>query len=482
MTGSVLGRRAFATAVLLVTGSFVAPAGADAGSASAGDHRHVRDLWAAARSTRRSAAVAPPTSARRSAASVVGVFQAADRAGDTYPVADARADIQPWGVFYYSDSLTLALKTAEQTDPYNDPVWDPGASAILWGIDINGDDSAEFGVLYERDPVTHALTARLDEESTGRELCPGQVVAGWTPDSGYTVTFPPTCLGGTGPIRVGALMLLDLDPNGTSGALTGDDAPDGTFSPWITAAEPPPPPPLPTRAASANGWTLDAWGGLHPFSTDTTPAAVTGASYWPGWNIARGVSATSVTSGFGLVVDGWGGLHPFKVGTGAIPTTITTNSYWPGWDIVRGVALMPDGSGGFTLDGWGGLHGFSTTSNPAPTASGGPYWKSWDVARGIAIAPDGKGGYVVDARGGLHPFAIGAGPAPGAPGLAPYWRGGDNVRGVTFILDSSGGYTVDRYGMLRGFDTGAGSTVPAAPGNAALWSWDIVRGVAVAAP
>jgi hypothetical protein len=486
MKSSGRGRRVRSTTLIAVTVSVMASgmsgASASASATAAADAARARHVKAFARRQGRAARHTEMASARRAAATVVGVYQAADAAGDTYPVTDARADVQPWAVFYTKTEFVFALKTAVQTDPFNDPVWDPGSSGIVWGIDSNGDGQDDFAVFYERDAVTHALTATLHEVTNFTELCAGHVAAGWSVNSGYTVTFAPKCLGGTGPVRVGASVLIDLDPNGTSGAATVDNAPDKGYSPWITPSAPPPPPPPPTRAATANGWTLDGWGGLHPFSTDTVPAVVTGAPYWVGWNIARGVAATSVTSGWGAVADGWGGLHLFTVGAGAAPVMHTTG-YWPGWDIARGVAMLPNGSGGFVLDGFGGLHPFSTGVNSQPQATGMSYWPGWDIARNITINPAGTGGYVVDAWGGLHPFAIGANPAPPAAVLATYWADSDVARGVSVLVDGTGGYTLDGTGELHGFDIGSGTAVPAPPANAASWPmWDIARGVAVAGP
>ncbi|CAN5600943.1 hypothetical protein BH20ACT2_BH20ACT2_21850 [soil metagenome] len=48
----------------------------------------------------------------------------------------------------------------------------------------------------------------------------------------------------------------------------------------------------------------------------------------------------------GYVLDGWGGVHPY----GGAPR-LATSSYWPGWDIARGLAISADGLGGYVLDG-----------------------------------------------------------------------------------------------------------------------------------
>ncbi|HEX4776922.1 MAG TPA: metallophosphoesterase [Acidimicrobiia bacterium] len=104
-------------------------------------------------------------------------------------------------------------------------------------------------------------------------------------------------------------------------------------------------------SGTLRGATLDAWGGLHLFCT-SPPITSTGAPYWPGWDIARGIALTPGGRG-GLLLDGWGGVHAF----GNAHVTSTT-AYWPGWDIARGIAI--DGNGhGVVVDGWGGLHSFT---------------------------------------------------------------------------------------------------------------------------
>src|SRR5207245_878677 len=108
-------------------------------------------------------------------------------------------------------------------------------------------------------------------------------------------------------------------------------------------------------------------------STASTPLAAT--AYWPGWNIARGLSTQGNGEG-GYVVDGWGGVHAF----GFANSSVATSAYWGGWDIARDVATLPDGSGGYVLDGWGGIHPFATGSNTMPPAARlSAYWSGWDI-------------------------------------------------------------------------------------------------------
>ncbi len=112
-----------------------------------------------------------------------------------------------------------------------------------------------------------------------------------------------------------------------------------------------------------------------------------GAAMAPGpWNGYNGVimltevfingPITSSTPAGGVVMDGFGGLHPF----GNKPSPTGGATYWPGWSIARSVGLTPDGSGGYTLDGFGGVHSFGNAGTAGPSG----YWPGWDIAGSAA--------------------------------------------------------------------------------------------------
>ena len=163
-------------------------------------------------------------------------------------------------------------------------------------------------------------------------------------------------------------------------------------------------------------------------------------------------SANTPPPAQGMVIDGYGGIHNFTARCLGGAEWIRGTSYWPGWDIVRGVAVLP-GSQGLTVDAFGGLHGvaFGDATGALPTTKGGPYWPGWDIVRGVAVVPEGTGGYVLDGVGGLHPFAIGSAAAPPAVRNAPYWAGQDMARGLVLMPDGHGGYVVERTGAVHSF-------------------------------
>lgn len=133
------------------------------------------------------------------------------------------------------------------------------------------------------------------------------------------------------------------------------------------------------------GYTLDGYGGVHPF-TDNKSAGddpscqapssltVTITGSWPSWNIARSVAldADSNAGADGFTLDGFGGLHPwcaYVTGSTActLPATPTGAPYWSGWDIARAISSIGTGTG-WVLDAFGGVHSYGGAA--APVSSG----------------------------------------------------------------------------------------------------------------
>ena len=99
----------------------------------------------------------------------------------------------------------------------------------------------------------------------------------------------------------------------------------------------------------------------------------------------------------GVTVDGFGGLHAW----GGATIDRTGAAYWPGNDIARGVALRA-GGGGYTLDGWGGIHRWGG----APAVGGPPSYEGLDWYRGLTVGgSSGYSGYAIDRYGGIYPFS-----------------------------------------------------------------------------
>ena len=263
---------------------------------------------------------------------------------------------------------------------------------------------------------------------------------------------------------------------------------------------------VPAAAAPApgtEGVVVDGFGGLHVVTYGATPTITSfnRVDYWRGWDIVRGVALrsadpTTCASFGGYTVDGYGGLHPFGINGKTPPSKPRDGPYWKGWDIARSVALVPvdprnpdsPPAGGFVLDGYGGLQYFTIDATvPRPTITGAPYWPNWDIARGLIILtnPGGyNGGFVVDAWGGLHPFSIEAkAPEAVVPGSGSYWPNWSIVHGGTGLPGAAenGGLTLDGWGGLHPFTLGAGPPPDVSQVTiSAYWpNWDIARGVSM---
>jgi hypothetical protein len=245
---------------------------------------------------------------------------------------------------------------------------------------------------------------------------------------------------------------------------------------------------LPALPAAADGYVVDAHGGLHPF--DGAPAVV-GEGWWPDADLARGVVLDDDGPG-GWVLDAYGGLHPF----GGAPA-VSGGLWAPGQDVARGLAVDDEGPGGWVVDDAGALRGFGGAPELPPTGAngvtgiavdddgpggwvvdlhgglhafggatgGGPLFAD-PVARGVAVDDDGPGGWIVDAFGGLHPF----GGAPAVTGEG-WWPGRDLARAVVVDDDGPGGWVVDAFGGLHPF-----GGAPAAGGTSWWPGQDLARG------
>jgi hypothetical protein len=204
-----------------------------------------------------------------------------------------------------------------------------------------------------------------------------------------------------------------------------------------------------------DGLLLDGWGGLHAAGPSGAMPTVIGAPYWPGWDIARGITRR-VDRTAGFVVDAWGGLHWFSVGTPQAAPAVFGAAYWPGREVAEGVALMPDGTGGFVVDDSGALHWFALgRPSAAPKVFAASPAPGSNLARGVALLPDGSGGYVVDATGALHWFSVRhARPTqPADTGLSA--PGQDRVQGIA-ITASGQGFSFTRDAVVATFTSTAG--------------------------
>ena len=93
-----------------------------------------------------------------------------------------------------------------------------------------------------------------------------------------------------------------------------------------------------SSATAAHGYVLDAYGGFHPFwsSAASVPAAIAVNGYWAGQDIARAmwfVPTATASTPSGYTLDGFGGIHPFVVGGQPLPPGLGQYGYWAGSDV-----------------------------------------------------------------------------------------------------------------------------------------------------
>jgi hypothetical protein len=208
----------------------------------------------------------------------------------------------------------------------------------------------------------------------------------------------------------------------------------------------------------------------------TAAEAGAGAPYWPGWDIARGVALAPGGGGYSL--DAWGAVHPWADAEHPAPPATDRLRYSRGRDVTRGLALLPDGRAGLVLDGRGRIDTFGIGGGASPTVRGGATSPT-DSFRGIAVLSAGTGGYTLDGSGGLHPFAIGASPRPPAAQLgagAPH--ADDWARGLAITSDGRGGFVFDGFGHAYPFSVGS-ARAPRPPSRGPAWGFRIVRGASL---
>ena len=95
-----------------------------------------------------------------------------------------------------------------------------------------------------------------------------------------------------------------------------------------------------STSSSGSGYVLDAYGGFHPFwsAGATAPPSMAMYGYWNGQDIARGFwfmpgSTAGASSGYSL--DAYGGIHPFTSPGEPLPANLSQYAYWAGRDLAK---------------------------------------------------------------------------------------------------------------------------------------------------
>ncbi|MBV8527688.1 MAG: C39 family peptidase [Candidatus Dormibacteraeota bacterium] len=343
--------------------------------------------------------------------------------------------------------------------PITTPVWtngvDDARDFAVTSFDQSGLPTGAAGYLLTADGVVHAWggAPALSVPATwpGQDMAQGLLVHfnGATPDGAWILLTDGSIesVGAAPPISLQDERVppgwrhLHANADGTMWAVDGWGVTAGAGAGSTPAAAP-----------ETQSWAgYSDWGGWNILRDLYVSPLPSGAAPT---TTAQPVSTAAVTAyrdayrpPGGVTLDGYGGLHTF----GGYPLNNSGASYWPGWDIAQALVLQPQGVGGWTLDGDGGIHAFGG----AQGISDEPYWQGWDIARDVVMTSrdthgniDGRQGYVLDGWGGVHAFG-------GAPQLATpqYWEGWDIARGLDVHLSSSGTpdgvLVIDAYGGLH---------------------------------
>lgn len=180
-------------------------------------------------------------------------------------------------------------------------------------------------------------------------------------------------------------------------------------------------------SGNKGGWILDGNGNVWAFGA---APFVTSPVHW-NYSIARGLDVLAGGAG-GYILDGYGGIHPF----GDAPPVPSGAPYWLGHDIARGLDIVLNSSGtpvgGIVLDAWGGLHHFG---NAPPVTGGLTYWPGRNIY--LQLHDDNGAIYAV-ATGGLVFSLSGSALAPQWSGYRD-WGGSRTERDVALVGSGSGG-------------------------------------------
>ena len=372
---------AAATVLAMLIGSVsLASATASADSARPqGDHYGSLESRRSAAATSSAQAAEGPQPAFTPAGDGGGV----DTANDTFPIQDCHGDINGFAGSYTSQQILVTHNTFCGSNPNTSPNWtqNPGSTGIIWAIDLNGDGSDDFQVIYLNDGVSLKAGVFNTAGSNFSQVC--DATPGWDGNAGFAATFAPACIGSPGTFSMQAFMTWDESPSTASCSCPFDVAPDGFgYSAPISRSDPFVPLGDGPAAASAgtgvedafarggddalwtqhfNGSSWSGWASLGGIITGAPGAAsmapgiedvfVRGAddalwtnhfngTIWSGWTTLGGILKTAP----GVVSSSPGTLDVFVAGADdALWTNHFNGSAWSGWTSLGGIITAEPG-------------------------------------------------------------------------------------------------------------------------------------------
>ncbi|MGH8998007.1 MAG: hypothetical protein ACRDY7_01295 [Acidimicrobiia bacterium] len=326
------------------------------------------------------------------------------------PHDEPRADIVEATAEHRADRIVLRLRTAEPTDPAQDPNWASGFTAMGWALDLDGDAKEEYQVEYGFDPEKRSIYGEVYPAGAGGEAAPACAADAQFSEGTYQLGVPRDCITSPAQISYAAVMLYARHPEDPAAPQAIDRVPDAGFAGPVGPAgasappgpapdpgpEPSPDPAEPRDYGDANPadptqgyWLVGQDGGVFSFGTARFQGSVGHVRYN---SPVVGMAPNPAADGYWFV-GADGGIFSF----GDAPFFGSTGNLVLNKPIV-GMAATPSGRGYWMAASDGAVFIFGD----APYLGASPPHPSPVV--GIAATADGGGYRLVRASGGVAHF------------------------------------------------------------------------------
>ena len=141
---------------------------------------------------------------------------------------EPRADIIRARATNRPASVTLSLQFRQPVDPKTDSRWSSESTFLAWEIDTNDDGAVDYEAQFVVADGDYGGTVTKPGDTSEDPLC--DAVAGYGPDSGYTLVIESGCLGDPASFSYRAGMYYDTDPKDPNADVIFDATPNGGFS------------------------------------------------------------------------------------------------------------------------------------------------------------------------------------------------------------------------------------------------------------
>ena len=248
----------------------------------------------------------------------------ADPAGDVVDsdgakLNDARGDILQAAADYTAGVVLFEVRVAKFTDPVKDPNWNSDSTYLLWRLDTNGDEEADYTIEYgTEDGKVYGAVFEVGATDNAPAVCTSPSLPGG-PTGTYALRLDPSCIGRPDSFAWLVEASYDTNARDDDAPATEDLVPDVGFSPPLYAPAGAP--------AGANGTTKTVPGN----GASSSPAAgANGQS--SGTAGANGDAATAVSSAAAGATAGGPSADPgqtTKAGSGAANASASATAASP---------------------------------------------------------------------------------------------------------------------------------------------------------